>query len=1544
MNEELLYNFSMAYQNTKAWKKALLRAVVLFLFWIPTYLAAQDGDIRFGRISVEDGLSQNAVNCICQDSKGFLWFGTQDGLNRYDGYNFIIYKHDPQDQSTLSDNFISDILEDRAGILWIGTQSGGLNRFDRNSGRFIRYTSNSDNSHGLGHNRVNAIYEDQAGILWIGTFSGLNAYDHKNERFTLYTHDPANPFSLSCNQVTAIYEDRTGVLWIGTEGGGLNRFDRKDGRFVNFVHDAADLHSLGNNYINCIFEDRSGILWCGTEGGGLNGFDKESGQFTRYTYREGDPSSLSNDKVHTIYEDRSGTLWIGTWGGGLNRFDKGRKSFTRYIHDTANLHTLSNNTVIAIFEDQSQLLWIGTMGGGLNTFNRKSERFAVIRHDATRSQSLSNNMVVAFHEDRSGALWIGTWGGGLDRFDRKKGRFTHFTHDPANPNSLSHNWVNTIHEDRFGILWVGTIGGGLNALDRERRRFTHYYPSNDPGSISHDKIITLYEDQAGVLWIGTHGGGLNAYDRKNRRFTHYTHDPLKSDSLSHDSIISIHEDRFGLLWIGTWGGGLNSFDRKSGHFTRYTHDAENFLSLSHNSVTSIYEDRAGELWVGTFDGLNQLDRKTGEFRVFREKDGLPNNVTLGILEDSRGDLWLSTNKGISRFNPKTGTFKNYDINDGLQGNEFNSGAYYKNQKGEMFFGGANGFNAFLPEQITDDPYIPPIVITDFLISNKSVPLQQVNEDSPLVKVIDETRKITLSYEDNLFSFEFAALHFVAPAKNQYAYKLEGWNEDWIETDSRNRRAVYTNLPGGDYVFKVKGSNKDGVWNDEGASIELKILPPPWKTWWAYLLYSLILAGIVLGFLRSQSNKLKKERLMAQKERSVSRQLRQLDKLKDEFLSNTSHELRTPLNGIIGLAESLMDGATGKLPIITVANLSMIASSGKRLASLVNDILDFSRLKDKSLVLQKKPVDMYTLTDVVLTLSRPLTGNKVLELVNAIEPGVPAVEADENRLQQIMYNLVGNAVKFTDSGVIKVSAEIEAEQLLVRVSDTGIGIPEENFERIFESFEQVDGSAGRAYEGTGLGLAVTRKLVELHDGKIWVESTVGKGSTFNFTLPLSREKAEKKPKPVSPPALTGTFKVPAELVKKFQQMADAPEKDQDMDHFHILVVDDDAVNRQVLVNFLSLQNYTVTEASSGANALEIIESKRQVDLSLLDIMMPGMSGYEVCKKIRKRFSSHELPVIFLSAKNQASDLAAGFSAGGNDFVTKPVSRAEMLARVRTHLELLEINRNLEQKVEARTQELRTKNRQITSSIQYAQSIQATILPDEEEIAEELPEHFVLFKPKDIVSGDFYWFHVSEESVFLAVVDCTGHGVPAAFMSMMGFVLLNNIIVEQKITDPAAILEQLNFEVRSALRQRHSKESVDGMDVCLCRIQRGQRNILYAGAKMPLYWVKQGPDGPEIVTLKGDRKSIGGRRKRQEDAFSTRQLELAKGDMIYLATDGFADQSDKHDMKYGSMRLRALLTKISSNDMQTQKKILTTKLAEHQGGVEQRDDITVFGVRL
>ncbi len=821
-------------------------------------------DIRFRHISLKDGLSQSGVPSILQDSKGFMWFGTQDGLNRYDGYTFKTYRPEAGNPNSLSGNYILSLLEDRRGVLWIGTLGAGLNKFDREKEEFTHFRFRPDDPTGLSHDIVNAIHEDRSGQLWFGTINGLNTFHRETGTFTHYRVIPGDPTSLGDNMIWVIYEDRSGTLWIGTSRG-FNKFDRKTGTCVRYTGERGEPGNsqrpgdrMGNR-ISAIHEDGSGVFWIGT-GNGLKRFDRETGKYT---------VSLEGKIITGIYEDRAGVLWIGTMGGGVSTFDRETEEFVHYRADPKNPTGLGSDRILTIYEDRSGSLWVGTDGKGINRFDRQTGKFRHYRNDPDDPDSLSHNDVYSFVEDRTGVLRVGTSGGGLDILDRETGRFTRYRPNPGKPGGPGGIFVLSICEDSTGALWFGTNGAGLHKWDRETGAISKYRGApTDASGLSGNFVMTLYEDSTGTLWVGTLRSGLNKFDRETGTFTAYRFKPDVPGSLSSDIIYSIYDGRgdgdAGALWVGTRDAGLNKFDPQTEGFTHYRHNLNNPTGLSSDAVMCVYQDPSGSVWVGTYGGgLNKLDPEKETCTHYRERNGLPNDVVYGILPDETGCLWLSTNKGISKFDPRTETFKNYTVEDGLQSNEFNVGAYYKGKSGEMFFGGVNGFNAFYPHRVTDNKNIPPIVITDFQLFNKPV---AGGADSPLKKHISETEEITLSYKQNVFSFNFVALNFIIPEKNRYKYKMEGIHDNWLDLGHKHD-ITFTGLEPGEYVLRIKGSNNDGVWNEEGTSLKIIITPPFWKTWWFRVLVVSVLLFLLFTWHRSRMKRLS---LQLRTEKEMSR--------------------------------------------------------------------------------------------------------------------------------------------------------------------------------------------------------------------------------------------------------------------------------------------------------------------------------------------------------------------------------------------------------------------------------------------------------------------------------------------------------------------------------------------------------------------------------------------------------------------------------------------------------------------------------------------------
>lgn len=899
----------------------VLLLTVMMLSNITGPVQAQSASLRFETLSVEDGLSQSTVKAIFQDAHGFMWFGTEDGLNKYDGYAFTIYKHDPENPDTLSDNSITTIFQDSQGTLWIGTASG-VDRFQPERETFQHFVNYPNQPGSLRGTAVSAIVEDSNGNLWVSTSDGgLNRFNRDTGTFINYPHSQGNPNTPVSDMIQALAPDAKGGLWIGSYEG-LDYLDIATDQYTHFMNNPEDPKSLSDNRVLALYQDRSGVLWVGTEEGGLNRFNPAEKTFTRYMNRPGNPYTISGNLARAIYEDQTGRLWIGG-RSGVDLFNRKEDYFTRYQHDPNDAHSLANDNVLSIYSDRSGVLWIGTFGGGVSKYVQNNDRFTLYQHRPNAANSLSNDVVYAIYEDREDAVWVGTMDGGLNRLDPESFTFTSYQNNPPDPSSLSSNDVRAILEDRQGRLWIGTYGGGLNYLNRNTNRFTRFtHNENYPSSISDNRVMAIHQDRRGNLWIGTRGGGLDLFDPESKRFTHFRHNPDDSSSLSGDFVRTIAEDQAGNLWVGTYSG-ISIMDPNTRTFRRFQSSPNDPQSLSNDRVLSILETSDGAVWIGTLlGGLNRFDPKTKTFKHYTQKQGLPSDAVYGILQDRQGALWLSTSRGLSRFVPETETFRNYDRSDGLQGYEFNAGAYHQNSHGRMYFGGIGGFNAFDPARVEDNPLVPQVMITAFKKFNQTER-----------KDLSGNERITLSYTDNFISFEFAALDYSAPEKNQYAYQLVGFDKDWINAGTR-RYASYTNLNGGSYTFRVIGSNQDGVWNQEGASVEIIVIPPIWQRWWFVGAVAILLAGgglagyrIRVASVQAQNRYLEEQ--VHERTAEIERRREVAEGLREILtILNSNRSLKESLDAIIVQAVRLMSARAvilfrcgeEDLPLVIASNL------------------------------------------------------------------------------------------------------------------------------------------------------------------------------------------------------------------------------------------------------------------------------------------------------------------------------------------------------------------------------------------------------------------------------------------------------------------------------------------------------------------------------------------------------------------------------------------------------------------------------------------------
>ncbi|HWB24801.1 MAG TPA: two-component regulator propeller domain-containing protein [Chitinophagaceae bacterium] len=1235
----------------------MLKQVFLFsLFALCTVIHpyAQETHYQFSQLDIARGLSSNQVNCIFKDETGFMWFGTMAGLNRYDGYTVKIFRHNLRDSLGLADDYITQISEAPRNKLFFQTRSGS-SIYDVATEAFVN-PQTYFKSLGLPSGTISAVIKSGNSFLLLYTNGGF--YKVTAGKTSELVPPPA---SVEPGIITGIATDSKNNIVLVLSNGVIEKMDATTGKII-FSTDVVRRVTKTKTYLYSVFVDKQDNAWLYSPNTtlGLIFYNNTSGAIKLLNKENG---VLTSDIISSVIEDNKNNVWIGTDQGGINIIDK--NSFTGFALTSkeGDNKSVAENAIYTLYKDDAGIIWAGTFKKGVSYYADDIIKFPLYRHKPSDPNSLSYDDVNKFAEDAKGNIWIGTNGGGLIYFNRQNNTFRQYRHNPTNQNSISNDIIVSMWIDHTQKLWIGYYYGGLDCFNGNR--FIHYRHSDtDTTSLADDRVWEIYEDADNNFWVGTLGCGLDRFDREKKIFYHNT---ITTPNPIHSNFISTFvEDNSGNLWIGT-AYGIDVLQKSSGKFVHYT-AADN--KLSNDNINILMKDHSGNIWAGTRDGLNVFDAQTQTFQSFRTQDGLPDNTVFNILEDKQHYLWISTTNGISKIAvqpAETGyklTCKNYDELDGLQGRVFNDNAALKTRENELIFGGSNGFNIFDPSAIKENRLAPGIVFTAFEIFNRPVSTgEKVNGHIILSKAFTQTKEITLRHNENIFSIEFSALNFSNSEKNKYLYKLENFNKDWLPADSKSRKATYTNLDPGEYTFRVKASNDDGVWNETGISLKIIVLPPFWKTTWAYVLYVLVIAGI-LFFARRMIIQRAKMRFALEQERKEAHRMHELDMMKIRFFTNVSHEFRTPLSLILTPMDKIIKHTDDQHQ---KKQFQLIHRNARRLLNLVNQLLDFRKMEVDELKLNATQGNIlryikelcYSFTDVAdkksISFSFHCDEDRLITLF------------DHDKIERIIFNLLSNAFKFTpENGNVSVEVNVnratDDEVLLeIKVNDTGIGIAPEKQHKIFERFFQSDIPGTLVNQGSGIGLAITKEFIKMHGGSVSVESELYKGSCFRVLLPFKEIDAPAQELPAagevfeSVEAATGEEEaLPKDTVTETQKNKKPV----------ILLVEDNEDFRFYLKDNLR-EFFTIVEAPDGKTGWQKTLAVHP-DMVVSDISMPGMSGIDLCLKIKKDTRTKQIPVILLTAFAGEEKHLKGLEIGASDYIIKPFNFEIMLSRIKNIL--------------------------------------------------------------------------------------------------------------------------------------------------------------------------------------------------------------------------------------------------------------------------------------
>ena len=1205
--------------------------VISIVISLPVF--SQYHQLKFKRIGIPQGLSQNSANAIVQDKSGFIWVATQDGLNKFNGYEFSVFKHKQSDSTSIRDNFILSLLIDSDGDLWIGT-SFGLDKLKSGSSRFEHFSLQNPVVNSKIDETINSIVQDKYGNIWIATLDGLYILNPKTKELKTYDSIISPNDSLTSKTVYKLFSDRKNNIWIGTDKG-LSHYNFSSKTATNFYSDTKDQNSLPSGAVISIAEDTLGILWIGTTNG-LASFEPDSGTFTRFFNDPKNKISLSNNYISSLLVDKNNDLWVGTTGGGLNKMDRPSGFFYHNLNSIDNLSSVGHNDILSIFEDRTQVLWVGSDGGGLSLYDGKPQKFEHVYGQANLANSISSNDIWSIFCDNDGIVYVGTNNGGLNII-ATDGTISAYEKNEMNPLSISSNSVYSLLKDKAGNLWVGT-GSDLDRFDFKTKRFSHHLSEKLK---KRTNIRFLNEGENGIIWCGN-ASGLISYNPVTSEITEFIHFENDSNSITDGRLTSYFKDSKGRIWIGT-SSGLNLFDSATKKFRRFQHDPKNENSICYPSVQSVIEDKNGNIWIGTGLGLSVYNPATNRFKSYYEDDGLPNACIYNILEDQSGYFWASTNNGLSKFDPlkiysaekgrTVSLFRNFSQEDGLQSNEFNHGAAFKSESGELFFGGIYGFNRFFPDKIVDNNYIPQIVITDFKILDSPADFRKIGD------------RIVLNSTENVFSFEFASLDYTNPADNQYAYKLENFDSDWIYSGTR-RFISYTNLDPGDYIFRVIGSNNDGVWDNEGVSIKLTIIPPFWKTKAAYFFYFLSVIAFIYGIIRwrafrLESEKRTLEKLVTEKTSELKSSYEQLRKSQDQLVhtekmrvigqlaSGIAHDINNILSIILGSAEILLNNSNDVVTLKRINTISKAASDG---ATIIRRLQEFSKHEYSQIT---EAVNLNEILVEVIEMTSYLVAEKkkkenIIVSFKHDFGEIPTINGNASELRSVITNIIINAIdSFGKSGNIHIKTYRKTPEMIeITFRDQGKGIEKEILDRIFEPFFTTKGT-----RGSGLGLSQVYGILSRHNGNINVESEFGKGTLITIQLPVSQ--MTEVTDETNPLDLMAVPQLTNETLYSNRKT--------------LLIVEDEAEIRGIYNNILLDMGHEPVFAASGEEGIEKWKTGRY-DMIISDIGLPGISGWDFIKHVRS--DNDEIPILVITGWGNEITSDRVSSNHINKIITKP----------------------------------------------------------------------------------------------------------------------------------------------------------------------------------------------------------------------------------------------------------------------------------------------------